>query len=74
MTGSSRSNTLDPERLRRHRRTARLTQAELAERAGAAQTTIGGLECGDHGASDDLLERIAEVLGVTVADLAPEQQ
>jgi DNA-binding XRE family transcriptional regulator len=46
-----------------------LGQAELAERARVARTTIRGLERGNRRAHATTLRRISEALGVTPADL-----
>lgn len=59
---------LDPARigaeLRRLRRQAGLSQAELAARAGVRRATISELETGERLPMVETLERIAAVLGV----------
>lgn len=44
-------------------------QEEMAYRSKLASSTISKLECGRHKPRLDTLEAIAEVLGVSVADL-----
>lgn len=58
------------ERIRDHRMRADLTQAELARRAKISKAYLSELE-GESGRrpSADLLLRIADALGVTIADL-----
>jgi transcriptional regulator with XRE-family HTH domain len=55
---------VDTEKLRKLRRAAALSQAELAERAGTTQETISRLERGHHAARGRTLRKLAEVLGV----------
>ena len=45
------------------------SQAELARRVGVAKNTITRLEIGNRQPSVDLLERLARVLRVSLADL-----
>jgi transcriptional regulator with XRE-family HTH domain len=57
------------ERLR-HARTARnMTQAELGEKAGVPASYISDLEQAKAAPGIDLVARLAEALGTTVADL-----
>jgi transcriptional regulator with XRE-family HTH domain len=56
--------------LKFHREKSRLTQAELAKAAGVRQATISDLETGKSRRVElDLLERLANVLGVKAAAL-----
>ncbi|RVG23665.1 helix-turn-helix domain-containing protein [Sinorhizobium meliloti] len=55
--------------LRALRTARRVTQENLAVDADVDRTTISGLERGDFNASVDLIERIADALGVDVIDL-----
>lgn len=57
------------ERLRAARRDARLTQERLAELAGLDRQAINRIELGHQSALVDNLIRIAEALGVPLADL-----
>lgn len=53
---------IDGTAIRRSRRKAHLTQAQLAEAAGCARNTISRAECGD--CSERLAERIAAAVRV----------
>ncbi len=56
----------------KHLRNARgWTQAALATRVGCARNTIARVETGNRRPSLDLLERLARVLKVGIADLFP---
>jgi len=57
------------ERIRRRRKEAGLTQAELAERAGVGRITVVRLENGKIDARTQTLRRIARALGVQLVDL-----
>ncbi|MCD5360507.1 MULTISPECIES: helix-turn-helix domain-containing protein [Chromobacterium] len=50
--------------VRRHRELLRLSQEELAERAGIDRTYISGVERGVRNPSLDVMQRIARGLGV----------
>ena len=56
-------------RLRECRERAFLTQAELAEKSGVAETTINRLKNGHHGARISTVRKLAEALGVAPAEL-----
>jgi DNA-binding XRE family transcriptional regulator len=55
--------------LKRLRRAQGLSQEELAHRAGLDRTYISSLERQVYGASIDVLDKLAQVLGVQAADL-----
>jgi transcriptional regulator with XRE-family HTH domain len=55
--------------LRRKRHEQRMTQEELAERAGLSARYVGAIERGDVSASVTVLGQIAEALGVEPGDL-----
>lgn len=55
--------------LRQHRRAAGMSQEELAHRAGIDRTYVSALERSVYGATIDVVDRIATVLGVEAADL-----
>lgn len=54
--------------LKRHRRLARLSQAELAERAGFSVSYVSQLERGERTPVPTTVELIAEALGIETAD------
>jgi transcriptional regulator with XRE-family HTH domain len=55
--------------MRRKRHDQKLTQEELAERAGLSARYLGAVERGDVSASVTVLGRIADALGVEPAEL-----
>ena len=55
--------------LRAHRTLARLTQGELAERAGVSRQLVGAVEAGRHLPRVDAAIRLAGALGVDVREL-----
>lgn len=55
--------------VRRARTAAGLTQEELADRAGLDRSYIGGVERGDRNPTLSVIEKIAEGLGITLAEL-----
>ena len=55
--------------LHRKRHEQRMTQEELAERAGLSARYLGAIERGDVSASVTVLGQIAEALGVEPGDL-----
>lgn len=55
--------------VRRARTAAGLTQEELADRSGLDRSYIGGVERGDRNPSLSVIEKIAQGLGVTLAEL-----
>jgi transcriptional regulator with XRE-family HTH domain len=58
------------EKLKRHRRGAGLTQVELAEKAGLAQSTVTMIETGQIAEPrPGTLKALAEVLGLKPMDL-----
>jgi transcriptional regulator with XRE-family HTH domain len=60
-----------PGRARLLARQAGLSQAKLAKAAGTTQPHIADIESGKHGASFDLMARIAKALRVKIDDLTP---
>lgn len=56
-------------RLRQIRRSADITQEQLAEAVGVSVKFIGNIERGTASPSFETLEKIAEVLGVEVGEL-----
>lgn len=55
--------------LKHYRAAAGLSQEELAHRAEIDRTYISSLERSIYGATIDMLDKIAKVLGVEAADL-----
>ncbi|TIX73419.1 MAG: helix-turn-helix transcriptional regulator [Mesorhizobium sp.] len=55
--------------LRRHRQAAGLSQEELAHRAEVDRTYISALERSVYGATIDVVDKLANVLGTEAADL-----
>jgi transcriptional regulator with XRE-family HTH domain len=55
--------------LRRHRQAAGLSQEELAHRAEIDRTYISALERSVYGATIDVVDKLALVLGVETAEL-----
>lgn len=62
----------DPERLRAERIRARLTQAELAERAGIHPTAIARYEAGHRTPYVERLAALADALGLAPAALSKD--
>lgn len=58
-------------RLRELRQARNLTQAELARQAHVALSHLSKLESGDASPGLDLLDRLANSLGMSVAELLP---
>src|SRR4051794_17492693 len=59
------------QRLREVRLLRGMTQADLAQKAAVAVTYVSGLESGDTAPGIDLVDRLANALGTTAADLLP---
>ncbi|MBK1725561.1 helix-turn-helix domain-containing protein [Halorhodospira neutriphila] len=57
------------EQIRQARRQAGLTQAQLAEQLGVAQSGISRIESGERPVTVEMLQAIAEALGVEPAKL-----
>lgn len=55
--------------LKRYRRARGLSQEELAHQAGLDRTYISSLERRVYGASIDVVDRLAQILGVEAAEL-----
>jgi transcriptional regulator with XRE-family HTH domain len=60
-------------RIRELRKKAGLTQHQLGEKVGLHQTQIGNIENGARALTLEWSRRIADALGVKVADLLSEQ-
>ena len=55
--------------LRRYRHAAKLSQEELADRAGIDRTYISSLERSKYAAGIDVVDKLARELGVDAAEL-----
>ena len=55
--------------LRRERKARGLSQRALAQLAGLDRTYVGSVERGERNVSIDNIERLAEALGIELADL-----
>jgi transcriptional regulator with XRE-family HTH domain len=60
--------------VKRLREAARLTQAEVAERAGLSASFVGRVESGEVNPTWGNVRRLAKGLGVTLDDLATEAE
>lgn len=60
--------------IRKHRKANRLTQEQLAERAGSHWTYISEIENGHRNPSINLLRRIADGLGMPLAEVISEAE
>lgn len=56
------------------RKMAKLTQEELADRAGLQRTHIGRIEAGKYAVNIETVEAIAQVLGLTIDIVDPRLQ
>lgn len=63
-----------PTRIRAHRQEKGLSQAELAERVGVAQTAISQFETGAKTPRLDTLVRLAAGLGISTSVLMPDPE
>ncbi len=69
MTTNSLKHNSFGQAVRNKRISAGLTQEELADRAGLDRSYMGGVERGDRNPSLSVIEKIAEGLGITLAEL-----
>ncbi len=60
-------------KLKELRRLRAMSQQELADAAGVGRNTISRIERGETGAQGRTLRRVAEVLGVDVAQLVKRE-
>ena len=61
-------------RVRLHRLVQRLTQQDVADRAGVSRSFVSVFEKGDHGIDVLTLRRIAQALDVPLPELVTEPQ
>jgi DNA-binding XRE family transcriptional regulator len=57
--------------IKEHRKSLKMTQADLAKKAKTSQRTVSKLENGQFSVGFDLLQKIASVLGLRI-DLLPK--
>ncbi|MNE34135.1 HTH-type transcriptional regulator SinR [compost metagenome] len=56
-------------RIRAFRKLKGFTQQELAEQSGVSLAILGAIERGNRRVEDQILNKIADVLGVTLTEL-----
>jgi len=69
MAGRIRKTSSFGEAVRAARTASGLTQEELADRSGLDRSYIGGVERGERNPTLTVIEKIAEGLGITLAEL-----
>ncbi len=69
MSQKLRTSSRFGDAVRRARTAAGLTQEDLADRAGLDRSYIGGVERGDRNPTLTVIEKIAQGLGLTLAEL-----
>lgn len=69
MAGGYRKSNRFGDAVRKTRTAAGLTQEALADRAGLDRSYIGGVERGERNPTLSVIVKIAEGLGVTLAEL-----
>ncbi len=69
MAGGNRKSNRFGKAVRKARTAAGLTQEELADHSGLDRSYIGGVERGERNPTLSVIEKIAEGLGVTLAEL-----
>lgn len=67
------SNTKAPNRIRELREAIGMSQAELARRINVTPPALQKVEVGTRGLDQHWMRRIAPILGVTPAELLPEE-
>ena len=70
---TSKSRIIFAQNLRKFRLEKRLSQEDLADSANLHRTYIGSVERGERNISIDNMERLANALGCTIADLLSEE-
>ncbi|MFD1179321.1 helix-turn-helix domain-containing protein [Paenibacillus puldeungensis] len=61
------------QRIRAFRKLKGYTQQQLAEKSGVSLAVLGALERGNRRADDQILNKIANNLEITLAELKPEK-
>lgn len=72
--GNKRKQSIVGEKLRHARKNLRMTQKDVAEAAGISPAMVAHLENGKIQASLDTIEKISELLGISVCYLILEQE
>ncbi|MFM9281740.1 helix-turn-helix domain-containing protein [Paenibacillus jiagnxiensis] len=62
------------QRLRAFRKLKGFTQQELADRTGISLAVLGSIERGNRMAEQDILDTIAQALGITTQELQPHTE
>jgi ribosome-binding protein aMBF1 (putative translation factor) len=57
--------------IRQRRKARRMTQQDLAKKAGLPQSHVSRIECGQHVPSDLTIEKFAKALGVKPSEIDP---
>lgn len=69
MSNKLRTSSGFGDAVRKARTASGITQEELADRAGLDRSYIGGVERGDRNPTLSVIEKIAQGLGLTLAEL-----
>lgn len=69
MSNKLRTSSGFGDAVRKARAASGITQEELADRAGLDRSYIGGVERGDRNPTLSVIEKIAQGLGLTLAEL-----
>jgi transcriptional regulator with XRE-family HTH domain len=62
------------QRLRAFRKLKGFTQQELADKTGISLAVLGSIERGNRMAEQDILDTIAQALGITIHELQPHRE
>lgn len=74
MTGGNASCSRFGKSVRQARLKAGLTQEDLADKSGLDRSYLGGVERGERNPTLTVIEKIAEGLGVSIAELFSSYQ
>ncbi|MDN4070668.1 helix-turn-helix transcriptional regulator [Paenibacillus sp. FSL R5-0407] len=61
-------------RIRAFRKLKGFTQQQLADESGISLAVLGAIERGNRRAEDQILNKIADVLGITLAELTQRDE
>lgn len=62
------------QRIRAFRKLKGFTQQQLADESGISLAVLGAIERGNRRAEDQILNKIADVLGITLAELTQSDE